>query len=72
MDRNWATFLPPWPAYRAVMWLATALDRMRDAIVPPQIRMMEVSTAFARTQVITCAQLHRDLKRPTALAADDG
>ena len=52
MDRNWATFLPPWPAYRTVMWLATALDRARDALVPPQIRMMEVSTAFARTQVI--------------------
>ena len=51
MNRNWATFLPPWLAYRAVMWLATALDRARDALVPPQIRMMEVSTAFARSQV---------------------
>lgn len=48
---NWAAFLPPWPAYRGVMWLATAMDRVRNAIVPPQIRMVEHSMVFARTQV---------------------
>lgn len=51
LQRNWAGFLPPWAAYRAVMRLATTLDRMRDAILPPQLRMMEHSMAFARTQV---------------------
>lgn len=49
---HWGGLLPPWIAYRTVIALATVLDRLRDAIVPPQLRMVEHSMAFARTQVM--------------------
>lgn len=60
--RDWGGFLPPWIAYRAVKALATALDRVRDSVVPPQLRMVEHSMAFSRTQVQASAiQQRRDV-----------
>lgn len=43
--------VPPWLVYTAALRIAWGLDMLRNFVIPPQLRMIEHSLVFSRTQV---------------------
>lgn len=59
---DWSA-VPPWPVFNIANWLLAFLDRLRNAITPPPIRILDMALSFTKSQVsrcveATCAFLH--------------
>lgn len=41
---------PPWPLFHVGVWGLNWLDRLRDSLTPPHVRVMQMSLEFIRPQ----------------------
>lgn len=44
------TDLPPWALFHVGIWGLNWLDRLRDSLTPPHVRVMQMSLEFMRPQ----------------------
>jgi len=42
--------LPPWPLFKFGLWLTRSLDALRDGLVPPYVRAIEIGFSYIRPQ----------------------
>ena len=47
---DWTATRPPWVVFQLANGLAALLDRLRDAITPPPIRVLQQVYSYTRTQ----------------------
>eukprot|EP00696_Hemimastix_kukwesjijk_P007595 gnl/Hemi2/19631_TR6515_c0_g1_i1.p1 gnl/Hemi2/19631_TR6515_c0_g1~~gnl/Hemi2/19631_TR6515_c0_g1_i1.p1 ORF type:complete len:453 (+),score=159.97 gnl/Hemi2/19631_TR6515_c0_g1_i1:141-1361(+) len=47
---------PPWPVFRAVLWLRDILIRLSDMMVPPPIRLMEIAQGAWKERLLYLAE----------------
>ena len=51
--------LPPWPLFKFGLWATRCLDAMRDGLLPPHVRTLEIGFSYVRPQVGDAPRRHK-------------